>query len=171
MGFLQHVVLFSALLVGISAGQNCPISGPAYPAADDTTSPTLTATKPEFLNTLTQALSGGGIDGGATSFSIQVFSPHSDTAVFEYHHTATNANRSSPVGPQTLYRIGSVSKLVSAYTILSKFSHRRWDDPIVDYIPELAKAKFKNDVDTVDWEDVTLGMLASHQSGIGSDCM
>lgn len=168
MGFLHHATVFFTLLAGSCQGQNCPISGPAYPAASNAIS--LSTAKAQFLQLLGQGLASGGIDGGSTSFSLQVFDSTSDAALFDYHHTATNGNRSSLVGPQTLYRIGSISKLVSAYAILSKFSYRLWEHPVVDYVPELAKAKFKNPVDDVDWSAITLGMLASHLSGIGSDC-
>jgi len=171
MGFLHHATVLLALLAGTGQGQNCPLSGPAYPPASNAFS--LGTAKAQFLQMLDQALSSGGIDGRETSFSIQVFDSTTfldTTPLFDYHHTATsNENRSSPVGPHTLYRIGSISKLVSVYAILSKFGYRLWENPVVGFVPELDQAKFKNPIDDVDWSAITLGMLAGHQSGIGSD--
>ncbi|KAK3393749.1 beta-lactamase/transpeptidase-like protein [Podospora didyma] len=69
---------------------------------------------------------------------------------------------------ETVYRIGSVSKILAVYAILSKLSHKHWQDSITDYIPELANAPPpRSAVDSVEWSKVTLGALASHMAGIG----
>lgn len=51
----------------------------------------------------------------------------------------------------------------------------RLDDPITKYVPELLQLRGETDevngITTVQWEQVTLGALASHMSGIGSDRM
>ena len=48
----------------------------------------------------------------------------------------------------------------------------KFNDPITKYVPELAAAAKheQNAVDSVDWESVTVGNLASQMSGAGRDC-
>ncbi|GAB1312351.1 hypothetical protein MFIFM68171_02561 [Madurella fahalii] len=173
--FLRNIFLLWTL-AGLCHGQNCPILGPAYPAVTNpASSPALNVAKDAFDEALAQALSSGQFDNSTTSFAIQVFSPQVDEPIYEYYHTtAPNANGSlsgSPVGPGTLYRIGSIAKLVSVYAILSKLSDRYWNEPVTNYVPELAAAGRQpgNAVDDVQWSEVTLGALASQMGGIGRD--
>lgn len=173
--YLRIVFLFWTL-VRLCHGQNCPILGPAYPAVTDpASSPALNVTKAAFDEALAQALSSGQFDNSTTSFSIHVFSTHDHEPVYEYYHTALSANGSltgNQVGPGTLYRIGSISKLVTVYTILSKLSDSYWNEPVTNYVPELAAAghQLGNAVNDVQWSEVTLGALASQMGGIGRDC-
>jgi CubicO group peptidase (beta-lactamase class C family) len=173
--YLRIAFLFWTL-VRLCHGQNCPILGPAYPAvARLSSSPTLNVTKAAFEKALAQALSSGQFDSSTTSFSVQVFSTHDNEPIYEYYHTALSANASlssSQVGPGTLYRIGSISKLVTVYTILSKLSDRYWNEPVTNYVPELAATGYQrsNSINNVEWSEVTLGALASQMGGIGRDC-
>lgn len=177
---LGTVFLFWAF-VQPGHGQNCPILGPAYPAVIDPVSSTvLQQAKSASDEALKLALSNGALKANATSFSIRVFSSYVDGPIYEYHHTADTPNNGSglpstrQVGPETLYRIGSIAKLVSVYAILSsKLSDRYWDEPVTKYVEELATAPSGNQNDAVDkvqWSEVTLGGLASQMSGIGRDC-
>ena len=138
----------------------------------------LNTTRAAFGGAIDSLLSSGQFDNSTASFSIQVFSVHSDDPIFEYYYTAAPSGNGSlggggrTVGPGTLYRIGSISKLVSVYAILSKLGDRYWAEPITKYVPELAAADQRqtNTVDNVRWSEVTLGALASHSSGVGRDC-
>jgi CubicO group peptidase (beta-lactamase class C family) len=76
------------------------------------------------------------------------------------------------VDSHSQYRIGSISKLFTVYTFLIEAGDVKFNDPITKYVPELAAAARheQNAVDSVDWESVTVGNLASQMSGIGRDC-
>lgn len=157
---------------------NCPYLGPVFP-------------KPTSLNesdTIRQALaaidtafeayeSDPANNPNETSWSIQVFSTSQDTPVWERYHTAPNVNASyaSTMGPDTIYRLGSVTKIFTILTFLIEAGDKYWNMPITDYIPELAQmvADDSSDYDPVmdvSWEDVTLGSLASQMAGIVRDC-
>lgn len=74
------------------------------------------------------------------------------------------------VAEDTVYRIGSNSKLLTAYTILVEVGHAHWHRPVVDFVPELAAAAVTCNATTQpllcpDWNSITLGALASHLSG------
>ena len=73
-----------------------------------------------------------------------------------------------------MFRIGSISKLFTVYTFLLHGGLELWQQPVTDYVPELRQAALESinssNLDSVRWEEVTLGSLASHMSGIGRDC-
>lgn len=166
MGSLTYIAVLAA--VGLSLGQNCPILGPAYPdVVDPGSSLVFDAARLAFDQEITQILSDDLLRNG-TSFSIQVFSSYSDTPIYERYHTATGLGFNTSVGAETLYRIASVSKLMTVYTMLTELSDKHWNDPITDYVPELATPG--NTIDSTVWSEVTLGALASHMGGISRDC-
>jgi CubicO group peptidase (beta-lactamase class C family) len=73
---------------------------------------------------------------------------------------------------ETVYRVGSISKLLFLYTFLVEVGHAHWHQPITDFVPELAEAaescSAKLDPLTCpDWNEITLGALASHLAGLG----
>lgn len=159
MVLLQLVLLG---LAGLGVSQNCPPLGAAYPAATDPDSPAFTAAKTAIDDVIAEGISSGALDN-TTSFAIQVFSRHSDEALYEHYHGAST-------GPDTLYRVASISKLMTVYATLAALGDEHWHDPVTKHIPELARLKVQNPVYDVDWSAVTLGALASHMGGIPRDC-
>jgi CubicO group peptidase (beta-lactamase class C family) len=89
------------------------------------------------------------------------------------------ANPTAGVGTvesNTIYRIGSISKLFTVYMYLITASDASFNDPITKYVPELAQYAQSqagvletDDIDTVIWNNITIGALASHPAGIGRD--
>ncbi|KAK5120560.1 hypothetical protein LTR85_006216 [Meristemomyces frigidus] len=78
------------------------------------------------------------------------------------------------VTENSVYRIGSGSKLITIYLILIEVGWKYWDHPITDFVPQLGAAARKcsagtDAVDCIDWNGVTLGALASHMAGIPRD--
>ncbi|KAK3896643.1 beta-lactamase/transpeptidase-like protein [Staphylotrichum tortipilum] len=161
MGFIRPFALLGTL-AGLALGQDCPILGPTYPEVLNPSSSTVfAAAKASFDDEITKALASGQLDNG-TAFSIQVFSRNSDKLLFERHH-------GSSVGPDTLYRIGSISKVMTVYTTLAELGDKYWTEPVTKYVPELARLKVRDPVYDTDWSEVTLGALASYLSGIARD--
>lgn len=122
----------------------------------------------------------GQLDPNATSFSIDVYSTHENSSIFTYHYSAPALARPSEgvakVDSNTVYRVGSVSKLLTVYTYLAAVGDVSFNEPVTKYIPELAAYAKQNasalntgDIDLVDWNDVTVGSLASHLAGIARD--
>jgi CubicO group peptidase (beta-lactamase class C family) len=161
MRLFQLTLLGTLTSLGLS--QDCPIFGPAYP---EITSPGSAAAFRPAKTAIQDEIASGPASGqldNKTVFAIQVFSRHSDQTLYEHYHGPS-------IGPDTLYRLASVSKLVSVYTTLAELGDRHWDNPVTKYIPELAQLKVQNPVYDVDWSEVTLGALPSHMGGILRDC-
>lgn len=172
---LRNKFVFSALaainvkvFASTSPTENCPNLGPAFVHDFDLKKTkafqTAEAAFPDVLETL---FSAGAISKNTTTFSIDVFSTTTNESVYSYHHIAPENNATLPAGrvdDESIYRIGSVSKLYTAYAILAAAGIKVMDRPVTDYIPELLGGSSPN---TIDWEEVTIGALMSQQGGIG----
>jgi CubicO group peptidase (beta-lactamase class C family) len=128
---------------------------------------------------LSQGLSPfGSFTPNATSVSASVKSTAQQNSLFDFHFTGdgldTSAGSTSQVTGDSVFRIGSVSKLFTVYAVLLHNGLEYWEQPITKYVPELLDFSLKvgnsSRVDCVCWEDVTIGSLASQMSGIGENC-
>lgn len=176
-GLLSGVQIVSAQLT-----TNCPVLGPVLPAPTaPASSSAIKKAQSAFSSYLDSLLATGKTEYGTldtqtTSFSINIFSSHDNTTLFSYHYQAPGLNGSLTSGTlndDTLYRIGSLSKLLTIYTLLIENGDAKLDAPVTQYVPELAAAaavQSRDDVHNTRWKDISLRALGSHLSGIPRDC-
>lgn len=113
-------------------------------------------------------------DFEGTAVSLTVKSIHENDPLLDVHHTPSKAdNRSVPeVDAKTLYRVASISKLFSPLAAL-QVADINLDDPVTKYLPELLDLQKDqenvNELTTIMWDEITVGSLASHMAGFGSD--
>ncbi|KAF1361317.1 beta-lactamase/transpeptidase-like protein [Lizonia empirigonia] len=159
---------------------NCPIYGAEFPP------PQRLAQHPKWQQALANlTLSFDYIDandtGKSMSYSVQVFSTNPGNAILaERHRTAPNllpdTEGVKQVNGDTVYRLGSVSKIFTILAFLAEVGDIYWNQPITRFIPELAQysqlvsTRDLDDVRRTDWDDITIGALAAQVSGIGRDC-
>jgi hypothetical protein len=173
---ISHLLLSAAL-------PNCPLGGPEFPP------PQRLSQHPKWkqaladVNSVFDYIDVGGTGGvDSLSYSVQVFSTNPGGGILgERHHTASNLAEDTPgvkhVDGDTVYRLGSVSKVFAVLAWLAELGDVHWNQPIIDFIPELASlsaqaaSKPFDSVRQTAWEDVTIGSLASQVSGLGRDCM
>lgn len=169
--------------------QPCPLLGPVFPVPTSlSTSPIMAAAFKNLTSILDSLVrtddssAHGSVAANETSFSIGFFSTdgeESTSGMFQYHHT-TAALRNSTQGvhmvdENSIYRIGSISKVFTVYTLLLEIGDGYWNDLVTKHVPELARVAASevgqnNTIRHVRWEDITLGELASHMAGIGREC-
>jgi CubicO group peptidase (beta-lactamase class C family) len=176
--------LVLAQATAIIAGPNCPPQGPAFEKPTNfATNGAIRAALANITDTLRARDADGSTGAFDTSYSIEIFSTSTEEPIFSWHHTAQNlSTRASPnatsygvntVDANTVYRLGSLTKIFTIYTWLAQDGDVKWNEPITKYIPELAAAaeRAANDaVANVAWGDVTIGALASQLSGAVRDC-
>ena len=176
--FCLFALLSSVYLVNTqSTSLNCPILGPDFPTPQHiSTSVLLSVAQASFAKLLSNSASTVSND---TAFSISLFSVDEDELLFQYHHSppVRPATGVSAVDADSIYRIGSLTKVFSVWTFLIEVGDGYFGEPITRYVPELAAAVLKSgnnsvefdEIDDVRWDDVTLGALASHMAGIARD--
>jgi hypothetical protein len=162
----------------------CPILGAYYPPPTDLGASCSIAsaageTESQILAALRNGSEYGQLDAETTAFSVDVYSLYNQSSLFNYHFTPESlaSQRTSGVASvdsNTVYRIGSVSKLWTVYLYLIKAGDASWNQPITNFVPELATIAQKynasnNEVDNVSWNSITVGALASQLAGIGRD--
>ncbi|KAI1505164.1 beta-lactamase/transpeptidase-like protein [Biscogniauxia marginata] len=157
---------------------NCPYPGPAFPKP---TNLAASETIQTILSDLTATFDARGADPATnpnyTSWSIQVFSASSDEPLWEHYHTAMDLLRDdnpgvTSVGGDTIYRLGSLTKIFTIMTFLAEAGDSYWNTPVTRFVPELELLAGKAQYDpimNVAWSDITLGNLASHMAGIVRD--
>ncbi|KAI9759200.1 MAG: hypothetical protein M4579_002487 [Chaenotheca gracillima] len=158
--------------------------GPTYPAPVDLSSNTslvsiawknLTSTFDSYFKdhkntTLTAALVGAE----NTTFSAGLFSLHDhDAEQLQYHYTApeiANAkNGTQKVDADSIYRVASVSKLITVLAGLVSLTDEDWNRPLTDIFPELDEAARRgrqNPTESIQWDNVTPWALAAQIAGV-----
>ena len=184
--FLSQTLYTCTFFCIIHAFDYCPPLGPVYEVPRNLSSDAsirlaaanLTATLDQLLGSQTSYLSQN-----TTSFSIDLFSAQESESLFGYHHTASalNATSAKKVDENTVYRIGSISKILTVLALLLQDSKVQFDDPIAKHVPEVARYAEReyedydepedyDDVTYTKWSRITVGALASQLAGIGRAC-
>lgn len=164
--------------------QPCPLLGPFIPSPlINASSPTVKSVS-QAVDTLFDeyilAADGrfGPITPNTTSFSIAIFAgsnyvagPDNSSFFYEYHHTASKSSETI-LDQDSVFALGDLTQFLTVYAQLAELGDGVWSRSIVEFLPELANVS-EHEVDAlrlVQWEDVTLGALAGHMSGIARDC-
>ncbi|KAK4154098.1 beta-lactamase-like protein 2 [Chaetomidium leptoderma] len=173
---LKTTSLFlSCLTLGAQAALDghCPPLGPVLPAP---TEPSKHEAVPAAAKALKEILQQMTASYNTSAVAIGVKSIHESNLLFEYSYTPPNKDKrgAQTVDSDTVFRLGSLTKVFPVLALL-KLKDRgvSLDDPITKYVPELrelkSQAREDSQVWAVEWDDVTLGSLASHMGGIPSD--
>ncbi|KAK4086550.1 hypothetical protein Purlil1_9166 [Purpureocillium lilacinum] len=172
----------------VSSSRSCPPLGAILPAPQSPSSSTHLAPSIANLTSLLDATLAAHYNDSAVAIAVQ--SIHEDAPLFTYYRTPkTHAGPSyggggkggggggseRDVDGETIFRVGSVSKLVAALAAL-QLSHSHGqekakidlDASVLKYIPQLANSSAEGIVRTP-WEDVTVRSLTSHLSGLSTN--
>lgn len=181
---LQGYKLLLSLLLHITvidAVHLCPLLGPSWPAPTNLASDaTFQSALKNITKTIQTASDAGNLLGA--SLSLEIFDTSSSDALLTYAITSREINTTlgvSKVDENTVFRIGSASKLFSMLLLLIEGGFRPLQDPVSKYIPEIKAAaadlvgnstKNNDGIDYAKWNEITVGELASHLAGIARDC-
>lgn len=140
--------------------------GPSYaPAANNSLQPWMDAAK-QATDAINQIIATGNstfgpLDNQGTSFSASVFSLVDDKPLFEFHFAAPTLNGSYTKGKlseNTIYRTGSLGKLLSVYTWLVDIGDSVYLDPITKYVVSV-QIQGIEDLASTDFFSLNLQML------------
>ncbi|CBY01877.1 similar to beta-lactamase family protein [Plenodomus lingam JN3] len=163
------------------AAPNCPLMGPEFPPPQRLSQHPIWQNALNNITAVLEYMDNGNIaNTDAFSYSIQVFSTNPGKPIlWERHKTAKNLPTENlgvkKVDGNTVYRLGSVSKVITVLAFLAEVGDSYWNIPVSDVIPELAKYSGQSTLPGFDrlrktsWDDVTIGSLAAQTSGIERD--
>lgn len=163
----------SAAAQSLLAGADCPLFGPEFPAPRNLSKSPAISTAITFFNSLLNTTAGA--TSNSSAYSASFFSLYDSNPLFQVHYTPPAPVGVARVDSNSIYRIGSVTKVLTVWTFLIEAGDAYFGDSITKYVPELkntsklAAGTVYDDIDNVRWEDVTLGDLAGQTAGIARD--
>ncbi|KAH6877062.1 beta-lactamase/transpeptidase-like protein [Thelonectria olida] len=105
------------------------------------------------------------------TFSMNMFSIYDEKTVedLQFHHVSRELARSKygtrKVSGDSIYRVQSVSKAITAYAAMMHFEPEDWERPLIKIFPELKNAT-ADSFPVPDWEEITPIALAAQIAGI-----
>lgn len=106
------------------------------------------------------------------TFSLGLFSAHDPEAAasLQFHHTGPDIINSSLgvnlVDGDSIYRVASMTKVVSVYAGLLLLDPDDWNKPLTEIFPEIASLPSDDSVHHIQWDTITPFSLASQISGL-----
>lgn len=176
---IASVISFAS---GTFAFAPCPILGPVFePPSSLCTAEIFQSGLHNLTTSLDEAIKSsqtpfGPIVSNWTSFSIGIFNA-TDT-LFSYQYSSPTLQKGTEgvkeVTEDSIYRVGSGSKLFTAYLFLIEAGAEYWNRAITEFLPELEEASKncsarEDAINCIDWNEVTLGAMASHMAGLPRD--
>lgn len=165
-----------------AAKASCPIYGPLFPKpTNPLRHPAVQAAARALDDVFAQHIDHDNSTGSDHfSYSVEVFSGAEDAPLWSHYWTAPdlkwfNSTGVMRVDGDTVYRIGSITKIFTMLTFLATVGDGVLNDPITEHLPEIAELARRADgahdsIFTPDWDDITLGSLATQTSGLIRDC-
>ncbi|KAI8956896.1 beta-lactamase/transpeptidase-like protein [Daldinia sp. FL1419] len=175
LGVVTLLVIF-----GVYAKENCPLYGLGYPKPTNLLAqPGVQKAAKSLDSVFAEYIDSSNKTGSDRfSYSVEVFSADDDEPLWSHHWTATNLKTLNSTGVKnvdgnTVYRLGSVTKIFTILTFLAEVGDAMWNEPITKYIPEIkamvTDADTSHSISKPDWESITIGSLASQVSGLVRD--
>ncbi|KAI0111238.1 beta-lactamase/transpeptidase-like protein [Nemania sp. FL0031] len=172
---VASLILVSKVLATFT--QECALAGPGFPSPSRLSNSSLLG---EAILNFTGSLDNQqlGLQTSDTAWAVALFSSKENRTLYEHYYTPPICG-TSKVDRNSVFRIGSVSKVFSVWSFLLEVGDEHFNDPITKYVTELMNVTRAdevdnhttsyNDIDNVRWEEITLGQLASHAAGIPRD--
>ncbi|KAI2793509.1 hypothetical protein POX_a00089 [Penicillium oxalicum] len=155
----------------IIAVKDTPLLGPSFLTNFDlSNSSALNKAKKDLSCQIERLFSNGELNRTDVAFHIDVFSAATNKSIYSYSHVGKFSEKALTAGvfdDQTISRIGSVSKLFTAYAIIAKGGIEVLAQPVVKYLPELAGNTSVNPLERIDWENISVGTVLAQQAGTG----
>lgn len=169
---LSGTVVADTIVTSNSALANCPPLGAVLPPPKRPSAST--AVKEVLAQFETVQKEAGALLGNATGLSLSIASAYEDEVLGSLSYTPQLFNESGvhKVDGNTVFRIASVSKVMTVLGLLMLGDKISFSDPVTKYVPELQKL-YKDPQDSVtavNWDAVSLDALASQLSGVPDAC-
>ncbi|KAI0198113.1 beta-lactamase/transpeptidase-like protein [Astrocystis sublimbata] len=166
------VAVACVLIPACTAAPICPLEGPVFAKPQHLTDSEAIKGAISSLNDVFKNYTASAQN---YSFALEVFSAYDPKPIFSVLHTAPklatqNTTGVKKVDENTVFRLGSLSKVHTIYLFLINAGDEIWNAPITKYVAELkALTDGADPVTKIAWEKVTIGGIASQMTGIPRD--
>ncbi|KAJ2985344.1 hypothetical protein NUW58_g5587 [Xylaria curta] len=157
-----------------SQERTCPLKGPQFPAPRGLASEAIfqkaTGVIEQFIRANLEES-----PYNETTFSIGMFSTtDDDKLLYEFHHTdpavETSGLGTNKADADSIYRLASITKILTVYQWLIADGDRQFNKPISDFIPQLLEYQEDQDYYPASrWDEITVNDLAMFLAGIARD--
>ncbi|KAI6776553.1 hypothetical protein HG530_000498 [Fusarium avenaceum] len=169
LSYLATTALISAATATIVASNDVPLIGPSFLSNFDISkSEYIGEAKENFPSLLKKAFESNVLNKTDLIFSVDVFSAATNDSLYSYYHVGETYKDTLTKGKlteDTIFRTGSVSKMFTVYAIIAKAGIRILSEPVTVFLPELLGNSSSNPIERIDWSEISVGALASHQAG------
>ncbi|KAI3324067.1 beta-lactamase/transpeptidase-like protein [Xylariaceae sp. AK1471] len=160
---------------------NCPLYGLGYPKPNNLFSYGGISSAASSLDSVFGQYIDNANNTGSDrfSYSVEVFAANEAKPLWSHYWTAKNLATMNTTGVKkvdgdTVYRMGSLTKIFTMLTFLAEVGDASWNEPIAKFIPEIAAmitqgSDNSHSLTTPDWGAITIGALASQISGLMRD--
>ncbi|KAG8156580.1 hypothetical protein KVR01_013531 [Diaporthe batatas] len=150
----------------VATASICPILGPVFPPPRELHSSAAFQETLELLeSTIHEAFESGNTTHGPVNpydtYSIQIFSTTTGEPLLDYHRRGPAVLGDRPIDGDSVYRIGSTSKLITVYLLLIEAGDSIFSEKLTKFLPEFEGASH--------WDDITIGSLAGYIAGITAE--
>jgi CubicO group peptidase (beta-lactamase class C family) len=173
-------LILGALIPLSWAKANCPLYGPLFPRPTNLLqSPIIESVGATLTDLFFRHIDNDtAVGSNYFSYAVEVFTGSEDKPLWSHYWTAPSLKESNTSGvtnvdTNTVFRIGSVTKIFTVLTFLATVGDGIWNDPLTKHLPEIeeiAKSASGSPIFTPDWDEITVGSLASQTSGLIRDC-
>lgn len=171
LGFFFLLPLLSIPNIYALPSDDCILLGPMFPAEFDiTTTDAFRNAAESFPRAINSLFSNGTLNETGVTFAIDVFSTATNNTIYSYYHSGSALDSYLSTGDlndNTMFRIGSVTKLFTVYAIIVHSGWQIMEKGVVEILPELKGNKGSDPLDRIVWEDITVGALAAQLGGNG----
>jgi CubicO group peptidase (beta-lactamase class C family) len=155
----------------IIASDDVPLIGPSFLSNFDISKANyLEEAKYKFPLLIEELFEVGDLNKTDLIFAVDVFSAATNDSLYSYYHVGEDYKDTLTKGElseDTIFRIGSVTKLFTVYAIIAKAGIEVLSHPVTLFLPELLGNSSNNPIERIDWSEITVGALAAHQAGSG----
>lgn len=159
--------VFESVALGQSSPY-CHFLGPVFPTPGNySAAPPVQQALKQLNSSLSDLISDGTYDGLESVVSVLVFDEQERLLNFSYAPPGMRQYLTSgTLDENTLFRIGSISKVLAVYALLAEVGFDRMYDPVTRWVPELAVGCHGNTSRGFGWDDITVGSLTNHLAGL-----
>ncbi|KAF4498547.1 Penicillin-binding 4 [Fusarium agapanthi] len=166
---LAYMGLAGSATASVILSNDVPLTGPSFlPNFDISKTDFLNEAKEKFPSLAEELFDTKILNKTDLIFVVDVFSASTNDSLYSYFHVGDTYKDTLTKGnltEDTIFRTGSVTKVFTVYAIIAKAGIEALSYPVSIFLPELLGNSSSNPLERIDWSEITVGALASHQAG------